>query len=63
MALLDKSYANPHIASHVWQEAEPRYISMHVSSVVRSPCTEAARVEQSQLNFPGAPMHHLSEMS
>ncbi len=33
-------------------EAEPRYISIYVSSVVRSPCTEAARVEQSQLNFP-----------
>jgi hypothetical protein len=53
----------PHSASHVGQEAETRYISMHVSSVVRSPSTEAARVEQSQLNFPGAPMHHLSGMS
>ncbi len=48
----EKSYANPHIASYFGQEAEPRYVSMHVSSVVRSPSTEAARVEQSQLNFP-----------
>jgi hypothetical protein len=26
----DKSYANSHIASHFGQEAEPRFISMHV---------------------------------